>query len=79
MPLFLIPLFVFTVALLGSISSVFFVAPAMNPPETLELAATPALHYTRSGIVSILPSTGATRFTPYSRAPEFDRRRSLRT
>lgn len=34
-------------------------------------------HYTKGGIVQIVPSSGATRFIPYRLAGELDRRRNL--
>ena len=34
-------------------------------------------HYTKGGIVQIVPSSGATRFIPYRLAGEMDRRRNF--
>ena len=35
------------------------------------------IHYTKGGIVQIMPSSGATRFIPYRLAGEMDRRRNF--
>ena len=75
MPLILIPL-LFAVVL--------FFAPIAAAPAVISVAQLPIqadvveLHYTRSGIVRLNRTTGATRFTPYRMAGDLDRRRENR-
>lgn len=79
MPVILIPLLMFAFALLSSFSTMH-AGPFLDAPAVQEAhIGAPSVFYTRSGVVSIAPETGATRFTPYSRVPDMDRRRALRS
>lgn len=75
MPLILIPLL---------FAAVLFFAPIATVPAITSVAQVPIpadvveLHYTRSGIVRLNRTTGATRFTPYRVAGDLDRRRDHR-
>lgn len=46
-------------------------------PPPLDHRASVEIHYTKGGIVQIVPSSGATRFIPYRLAGEMDRRRNF--
>lgn len=75
MPLILIPL-LFAVALFFALIAA---APAVISVAQLPIQADVVeLHYTRSGIVRLNRTTGATRFTPYRMAGDLDRRRENR-
>ena len=79
MPVILIPLLMFALALLGTLNPIL-VTPSLAPAAAQVGQLAPLeVFYTRSGVVSISPNTGATRFTPYSRYPDMDRRRAQRT
>jgi hypothetical protein len=78
MPLILIPLLMFALAFVGTFNPVLSIQTENQPSVASEFVSSPEIHYTRTGIVAISRTTGATRFTPYSRSPEIDRRRSFR-
>lgn len=52
------------------------VSPSSAPPPQAHRASV-EIHYTKGGIVQIVPSSGATRFIPYRLAGEMDRRRNF--
>jgi len=78
MPFILIPLLMFALAFVGSFNPVLTPQSDDHVAVAGEYVSSPEIHYTRNGIVAISRTTGATRFTPYSRSPEIDRRRSFR-
>jgi hypothetical protein len=73
MPLLVI-FVLFTIALTATPFAV--VSPSSGSPSQ-ERRASLEFHYTKGGIVQIVPSSGATRFIPYRLAGELDRRRNL--
>ena len=74
MPLFIVPLLM-AAALFLSTSLVF--QSSLQPTLSLVTQSSIQMHYTKGGIVQIVPSSGATRFIPYRLAGELDRRRNL--
>ncbi len=75
MPLFIVPLLM-AAALFLSTSLVF--QSSLQPTLSLVTQSSIQMHYTKGGIVQIVPSSGATRFIPYRLAGDLERRRDLR-